>query len=160
MVKDYNIKQGARIIADYALFGCHNLTSITFPESLKSIGDAAFYECTNLSTVNMSDSLQNIGSMAFAYCELLNPVTIPVGVKTFGTEVFYGCKSLVSVIWNAKECQDFGDPFVAPFYRISSKITSITFGDEVEYIPAGMCYGFTIFCYYSNQCEMYRKRCI
>ena len=140
---DYNIKQGTRIIADYALFGCHNLTSITFPESLKSIGDAAFYECTNLSTVNMSDSLQNIGSMAFAYCELLNPVTIPVGVKTFGTEVFYGCKSLVSVIWNAKECQDFGDPFVAPFYRISSKITSITFGDEVEYIPAGMCYGLS-----------------
>ena len=140
---DYNIKQGTRIIADYALFECHNLTSITFPESLKSIGDAAFYKCTKMSVINMSDSVQNIGSRAFACCELLNPITIPVGVKTFGEEVFMGCKSLVSVIWNAKECQDFPYFYMAPFYRISSKITSITFGDEVEYIPAGMCYGLS-----------------
>ena len=140
---DYSIKPGTRLIADYALFGCSNLTSVTFAQSVKSIGDASFYECKNMKVVNMSDSLQNIGDRAFAYCELLNPVTIPVGVKTFGTEVFMGCKSLVSIIWNAKECQDFSNSFVAPFYRISSKITSITFGDEVEYIPAGMCYGLS-----------------
>ena len=140
---DYNIKPGTRIIADYALYGCNNLTSVTFPESVKSIGAAAFYECKKMSVVNMSDSLQHIGRSAFAYCELLNPVTIPVDVKTFGTEVFMGCKSLVSIHWNAKECQDFRDAFVAPFYRISSKITSLTFGDEVEYIPAGMCYGLS-----------------
>ena len=140
---DYSIKPGTRLIADYALFGCSNLTSVTFAQSVKSIGDASFYECKNMKVVNMSDSLQNIGDCAFAYCELLNPVTIPVGVKTFGTEVFMGCKSLVSIIWNAKECQDFPDFYEAPFYRISSKITSITFGDEVEYIPAGMCYGLS-----------------
>ena len=140
---DYSIKPGTRLIADYALFGCSNLTSVTFAQSVKSIGDASFYECKNMKVVNMSDSLQNIGDRAFAYCELLNPVTIPVGVKTFGTEVFMGCKSLVSIIWNAKECQDFPDFYEAPFYRISSKITSITFGDEVEYIPAGMCYGLS-----------------
>ena len=140
---DYSIKPGTRLIADYALFGCSNLTSVTFAQSVKSIGDASFYECKNMKVVNMSDSLQNIGDRAFAYCELLNPVTIPVGVKTFGTEVFMGCKSLVSIIWNAKECQDFPDFYETPFYRISSKITSITFGDEVEYIPAGMCYGLS-----------------
>ena len=140
---DYSIKPGTRLIADYALFGCNNLTSVTFAQSVKSVGDASFYECKNMKVVNMSDSLQNIGDRAFAYCELLNPVTIPVGVKTFGTEVFMGCKSLVSIIWNAKDCQDFSNSFVAPFYRISSKITSITFGDEVEYIPAGMCYGLS-----------------
>ena len=143
LVGNYSIKPSTRIIADYALYGCSNLTSVNFAESVKSVGQASFYNCTNLSTVNMSDSLQNIGSQAFAFCEKLNPIAIPVGVKTFGTEVFQGCKSLVSVIWNAKECQDFRDPFVAPFYRISSKITSITFGDEVEYIPAGMCYGLS-----------------
>ena len=140
---DYSIKPGTRLIADYALFGCNNLTSVTFAQSVKSIGDASFYECKNMKVVNMSDSLHNIGDRAFAHCELLNPVTIPVGVKTFGTEVFMGCKSLVSIIWNAKDCQDFSNSFVAPFYRISSKITSITFGDEVEYIPAGMCYGLS-----------------
>ena len=140
---DYSIKPGTRMIADYALFGCNNLTSVTFAQSVKSIGDASFYECKKMNVVNMSDSLQNIGNRAFAYCELLNPVTIPVGVKTFGEEVFMGCKSLVSVIWNAKECQDFPYFYVAPFFRISSKITSITFGDEVEYIPAGMCYGLS-----------------
>ena len=143
LVGNYSIKPSTRIIADYALYGCSNLTSVNFAESVKSVGQASFYNCTNLSIVNMSDSLQNIGSQAFAFCEKLNPIAIPVGVKTFGTEVFQGCKSLVSVIWNAKECQDFRDPFVAPFYRISSKITSITFGDEVEYIPAGMCYGLS-----------------
>ena len=56
------------------------------------------------------------------------------------------CQCLVlqrtSVIWNAKEYtgyfQNYSD---APFYDARSNVTSFTFGDEVEVIPAYLCYG-------------------
>jgi len=49
---------------------------------------------------------------------------------------------LTSVVWNAKNCSDF-EVVAAPFYNIRSQITSLTFGEEVEHIPAYLCYGMT-----------------
>ena len=62
---DYIIKDGTRIIADYALSHCDNLTSVTIPNSVTSIGDSAFYDCTSLTSVTIGNSVTSIGSSAF-----------------------------------------------------------------------------------------------
>jgi len=62
---DYIIKDGTRIIADYALSHCDNLTSVTIPNSVTSIGDSAFSDCTSLKSVTIGNSVTSIGSSAF-----------------------------------------------------------------------------------------------
>ena len=53
---DYIIKDGTRIIANYAFSGCTSLTSVTIPNSVTSIGFGAFYDCTNLANVYYAGS--------------------------------------------------------------------------------------------------------
>ena len=62
---DYIIKDGTRIIADYALSHCDNLTSVIIPNSVTSIGDSAFSDCTSLKSVTIGNSVTSIGSSAF-----------------------------------------------------------------------------------------------
>ena len=70
----------------------------------------------------------------------LTSITISENIKTIGQYAFLGCNSLESVIWEAKACTDF-EPTdkLVPFYLISPQITSFTFGDSVEHIPAYIC---------------------
>lgn len=68
---------------------------------------------------------------------------------------FRGCTNLKKIIWNAKHCTDFASADEAPFnyydtssyyynyYYCNDYTTSITFGNEVEYIPAYLCYNFS-----------------
>ena len=51
-----------------------------------------------------------------------------------GREVFRNCSSLRSIIWNAKYYVDA--VYASPFSDIASQITSFTFGDNIECIPA------------------------
>ena len=97
-------------------------------------------------------SVTSIGDYAFRGCSGLTSVTIPNSVTSIGSSAFYGCIGLTSVIWNAKNCEDFkyyeydeyvGYIYTSPFYNIRSNITSFTFGNEVEHIPAYLCYGMS-----------------
>ncbi|MDD6642460.1 MAG: leucine-rich repeat domain-containing protein, partial [Bacteroidales bacterium] len=89
------------------------------------------------------------GSSAFAYCSGLTSVTIPNSVTSIGGGAFAYCSGLTSVVWNAKNCADFAQYYdyssskyyYGPFDDSASKITSFTFGSEVEHIPAYLCYG-------------------
>ena len=47
---------------------------------------------------------------------------------------------LTSVVWNAKNCADFSSASESPFSDIRSQITSFTFGESVQHIPAYLCY--------------------
>ena len=47
---------------------------------------------------------------------------------------------LTSVVWNAKNCADFSSASEAPFSDSRSQITSFTFGESVQHIPAYLCY--------------------
>ena len=38
----YTVKDGTRLIADYAFFGCESLTGVTLPDSVECIGEYAF----------------------------------------------------------------------------------------------------------------------
>ena len=60
------IKEGTLAIAGYAFQSCDGLTSISFPNSLKSIGDRAFDGCRGLTSVTLGNNITHIGKYAFS----------------------------------------------------------------------------------------------
>ena len=85
-------------------------------------------------------SVTCIGAAAFYECTSLTSIEIPNSVTKILDEAFHKCSSLTSVTWNVVRCNDFEPYAYAPFYGCSN-ITSFTFGEGVEYIPAYLCYG-------------------
>ena len=126
-------------IGDHAFWDCSGLTSVTIPNSVTCIGNYAFYNCTGLTSVTIGNSVTSIEYKAFYDCSGLTKITIPTSVTSIGEFAFSGCNNITSVIWNAKNCSDFSISEYAPFNYISSQITSLTFGEEVEHIPAHLC---------------------
>ena len=116
---------------------CRSLTSVTIPNSVTSIGGGAFGDCSSLISVSISNSITSIGNYAFNRCSSLTSVTIPTNVKIVGEEAFSSCESLASVTWNAKKCADFD--FDDNIFTGCENITSLSFGDSVEHIPAYLC---------------------
>ena len=116
---------------------CRSLTSVTIPNSVTSIGGSAFWYCSSLISVSISNSITSIGNYAFNRCSSLTSVTIPTNVKIVGEEAFSSCESLASVTWNAKKCADFD--FYDNIFTGCENITSLSFGDSVEHIPAYLC---------------------
>ena len=131
------------------------IISIEIPSTVERIEDRSFRNRETLIKVTLSEGLSYIGDFAFEGCDALTSITIPTTVSYIGEGAFRDCFSLTKIIWNAKNCADFISASDAPFnYRPSGYAyqdeknykndytTSIIFGDEVEYIPAYLCYNF------------------
>ena len=132
-----------------------SLTTVVIPESVTrngatysvtSIGENAFYDCQGLTSVTIPNSVTTIGERAFSSCYGLTSVTIPTSVTSIGKQAFAYCRNMTAVVWNAINCADFSySSMEGPFgdQRNNSAITSFTFGDSVQHIPAYLCYGMT-----------------
>lgn len=175
-LKSVTIPNGVTQIYNKAFAGCTNLTSVVIPNSMTNIWNAAFYGCSSMTSVTIPDGITSImggvfggcsslteiiipngvtsiGANAFEGCSSLTSITIPENVTSIDGMIFNGCTSLTSVVWNAKNCADFGsqDNTLLRYYYydsknykvyekdISSQITSFVFGDDVEHIPAYLC---------------------
>lgn len=150
-----------------AFYGCKALNSIYLPSGVTRIEEQAFADCSSLAYVTLSDGLTYIGDYAFGALQKLSSITIPTTVTSMGMAVFYNCRHLSKIIWNAKHCSDFTGARTSPFsvssycntfcdniiyddmayydtqYKTENTwTTSITFGDEVEHIPAYLCVNF------------------
>ena len=136
------------IIEDYAFNDCSSLTSVTLPNSLTTIGERAFQNDSSLTSITLPNSLTSIGEATFSDCSSLTLITIPENVDNIEERAFNDCSSLTSIIWNAMYCGDFiyyySDGRKDPRSRFEGcPITSVTFGDNVEYIPGALCYQMT-----------------
>ena len=143
----YNGKQyTVTKIGTGAFRNCTGLTAVTLPNAMTSIGRNAFRDCTGLTTVTISNSVTSIGSYAFYGCTGLTEVTIPNAMTDIGGWAFTYCTGLQTVIWNAHNVQDIplsksGTPM--PPFLYCKNLTDFVFGDEVEHIPAYLCYNLT-----------------
>ena len=140
-----DIPNSVTSIGNSAFSKCSGLTSVTIPNSVISIGKSAFSQCSGLTSVIIPNSVTSIGEDAFNSCTGLITLTIGSSVTSISNHAFYGCISLSSLIWNAKTCNDFDINVYwgeyHPFYN--TNIKTITFGNEVEKIPAYLCYNLT-----------------
>jgi len=131
-----------------------SLTSIVIPSTVQRIEYNAFYSCSSLISVTLPEGLTYIGNSAFRSCSKLSSITIPTTLTSLGEEAFAGCENLKTITWNAKHCVDLGaSPFYTTLYYDNYNYsgysfygndytTQISFGEEVEYIPAYLCSGF------------------
>ena len=100
----FEIHPDTKTIADWALCGCPNITSLTLPEGLIAIGKYAFSGCTGLTSLTIPANVTAIGNEAFDWCPSLTAVTfasdgewtlrypedwIERDPDTFGVEITY-----------------------------------------------------------------------
>lgn len=108
-----------QVIEDNAFNSCLNLTTITFPNTLRTIGDWAFgggigltvlelpegitsigtgaFGSSNLEEIILPNSIENIGNECFAYSTKLETVVLPENLQTVGKSMFYSCGALKNI---------------------------------------------------------------
>ena len=160
------ISEEVASIEDGAFAGCSNLTSVEWnamwfenftSDNTPFYGEALFYDSDGFVSIAVFDLRDQITSFTFgdnvmyipAYLcsgmKKLTSITIPEKVMGFGECSFVGCSSLTTAIWNTINYIDFTTNNT-PFYScdnfdLRSQITSFTFGDRVEHVPAYLCTG-------------------
>ena len=70
-------------IADYAFYGCSNITSLTVPEGVKSIGKQAFFNCSGMTSLSLPASVRSIGELCFNGCQKLQSISVPASSGYF-----------------------------------------------------------------------------
>jgi hypothetical protein len=96
------------------------ITSLTFGEEVEHIPAYICCNMSSLESITISQSVTSIGEDAF---DMFHADSI----------------SLSSIIWNAKRCIYLSESKASPFSYVTSQITSFTFGNSVEVIPAHLC---------------------
>jgi len=135
-LKSINLPATQKTLPASFLEGCTSLESIELPATLTTISADAFYGCTKLANVNLHEGLTTIGLRAFYNCKLTE-ITIPSTVTSIGNAAFKG-NPTTTIVWKPKSCT-IGSDDSAPFYNTNSQVTSFTFGDSVQVIPAYLC---------------------
>lgn len=91
-------------IPEYCFANCHNLTKVTFKNSLEKIDTGAFSGCENLTEIVCGNgvTINEIGQQVFYNDSSLESVTLPNGNVALGAYAFYKCSSLKKVVFQPK----------------------------------------------------------
>jgi len=88
-VESVVIGEGVTAIGDYSFGNCIKLSSVTFPEGLKSIGKGAFTQCS-ISKITFPNTLEVIDSVAFnnPKSASIETLVFPASLKKIGNQAF------------------------------------------------------------------------
>lgn len=163
-LRSITLPKSVQYVGDYAFCDCPKLTkpifnaqifaclpeshtgAYTIPKGIKTIAGGAFYKCSKLSAITFPASVDTIGTAAFMSCSSLTSLIIPENIKSLSQGLnFADCPSLTSIRWNARNCsldKDRDGEYYEPFVG-DSLITSFTFDEQIEVIPAALCQGMS-----------------
>ena len=142
-------------IAVAAFYGCTSLTSVVWDaKNCHSVFSKAntpfYYENSSNNSENsymcpitsfvFGDSVQYIPNCLLSGLKNVISITIPSNVTRIGNNAFEDA-SITSVVWNAQNYKDENTLFYNDGFDLRQQITSFVFGDNVQYIPAGLCNG-------------------
>lgn len=122
-----------------------NINKVIMSDGIEVIGIGAFNKCYALEDVTWSNTIKTIGEFAFKDCCKMQSAIIPTTVTSIGVCAFQNCKSLISIEYNAINCEDcsYGSNNTnsyaySAFYNVGTADTGIkvTFGTAVKRIPA------------------------
>jgi hypothetical protein len=113
---------------------------VIFGESVERIPKYLCMYMDSLTSITIPNSVTSIGSAAFNSCKSVRRITIGKGVTSIEVAALGGCQSLDTVVWSAINYPDFSSSSATPFApAIASNLSSFSFGEDVEYIPAYLC---------------------
>ena len=145
-IKSLTIAEDVTSIERSAFSGCSAIESIVW--SARNYANPAnkevapFYDIrSQIKSFTFGEAVEHIPAYLCYGMDKLTSVTIPNNVTSIGEGAFSNCSAIESIVWSAKNFADPADKEVAPFYDIRSQIKSFTFGENVEHIPAYLCYG-------------------
>ena len=122
---------------------CKNITFFKFGNRVEYIPAHLCYGMSKLSSIEIPNSVTTIGDDAFFSCHGLTSVVIGKSVTSIDDSAFGYCTSLTNVVWNSVRHPDFNNSSI---FDDSYNITSFKFGNQVEYIPAYLCYLMSKIC--------------
>lgn len=160
----YTVPEGVISIDSFAFSFCYNITNVTLPDSLKTIGEYVFIDCYTMSSITVPAGIESIGQYAFGWYSIPyfegsleqwesvetdpedtniaerviicgdtdRPYYIPGTCGTNVNWILYADGELVISGYGAMT--NFSDKYDNPWYRMSSKIKSITVEDGVTSI--------------------------
>ena len=126
-----------------AFSGCLNLKSVTWNARDCSFSRDNVFPTSVITSFTFGDNVEKIPEGICEDMEKLTSVTIPESVTSIGKEAFKNCTELTSVVWKARKCANFSNSAYSPQFNTCPNITSFTFGENVEKIPAYLCSGIT-----------------
>ena len=166
----FSIAEGTETIGDNAFLYCHNLTSISMPDTVYTIADSAFCCMNDLKKVELSNGLKTIEYAAFATSSNLQEVTLPKGlvcigegaflqtrltsihipktVNYIGHGAFEACDLLESVYFENKSVSIEDDAF-SHFFDLGAEETFGWNGKPIE---------LTMYVYYGSTAETYAMK--
>ena len=94
-IRNLLVSEGITAIGNSIFERCANMTSASFPSTLKSIGNRSFfmYSQGGLTELNLPSSVTKIGEKAFVN-QNVTTVTLPASLSDFGTYIFMGSQTL------------------------------------------------------------------
>lgn len=159
---DYTIREGTRLVADYAFSSCTSLTSVTIPDSVSIVRGNAFSSRTSITVSENNLCYSSVDGVLFDKDKTIlikcpqsksGHYTIPDGITTIGLSAFDYCFNLTSIT-----VPDSVITIENYAFNACSGLTSVTLGANVasigESVFAG-CYrmvSFTVSADNSSYC--------
>ena len=99
-IKEYNIKEGTKVICDFAFMGDKNIgkiiCKINIPNSVTKVGALCFMNCFLLKDIKLPNTIVEIGMGSFFKCVSLTHFNIPKSVSKLNGNPFILCKCTIT----------------------------------------------------------------